>query len=613
MSNLIRLLPDTLANQIAAGEVVQRPASVVKELLENAIDAGSTAIKVIIKDAGKGLIQVIDNGTGMSEVDARMSFERHATSKIRTTADLFNIQTMGFRGEALASIAAVAQLEMETCHKKGALGTRIIIEGAQFKAQTPTSTPQGTKVSVKNLFFNVPARRNFLKSNPVETKHLIDEFQRVALARHDIAFSLYQNNLETYLLPAAKLSHRIVHVLGEASKRQLIPCHEETEILKIQGYIGKPEYAKKTRGEQFFFVNQRFIKSLYLHHAVKTAFEGLLSPNTFPFYVLFIEITPDRIDVNVHPTKTEIKFDDERMVYSILTAAIKRALATHHVTPSIDFEQRSNFNPFATTSSTATSAAEKIKESKYTQFKSWGTVPQQGETRDWEKLFQTLDTHPAHTTIALPMASAASPPAASETVSLKHAHAAANTVKIQLHNRYILTQLKSGILLIDQHAAHERILYEQYLHPLLHNKSKSAQQLLFPVRIPLNPADLALVQAHVTDMHTLGFVLGTFEKDSLIVTGCPVETVNHDLQQLLEGLIEQFKWNQAQFALTTQENLARSLAKRACIQPGKKLQQEEIDALVDQLFACTHPHHTPAGHKTFVVMTLEAINTIFQE
>jgi DNA mismatch repair protein MutL len=613
MSNLIRLLPDTLANQIAAGEVVQRPASVVKELLENAIDAGSTAIKVIIKDAGKGLIQVIDNGTGMSEVDARMSFERHATSKIRTTADLFNIQTMGFRGEALASIAAVAQLEMETCHKEGALGTRIIIEGAQFKAQTPTSTPQGTKVSVKNLFFNVPARRNFLKSNPVETKHLIDEFQRVALARHDIAFSFYQNNLETYLLPAARLSHRIVHVLGETSKRQLIPCHEETEILKIQGYIGKPEYAKKTRGEQFFFVNQRFIKSPYLHHAVKTAFEGLLPPNTFPFYVLFIEITPDRIDVNVHPTKTEIKFDDERMVYSILTAAIKRALATHHVTPSIDFEQRSNFNPFATTSSTATSAAEKIKESKYTQFKSWGTVPQQGATRDWEKLFQPLDTHPAHTTIALPMASAASPPAASETVSLKHAHATANTVKIQLHNRYILTQLKSGILLIDQHAAHERILYEQYLHPLLHNKSKSAQQLLFPVRIPLNPADLALVQAHVTDMHTLGFVLGTFEKDSLIVTGCPVETVNHDLKQLLEGLIEQFKWNQAQFALTTQENLARSLAKRACIQPGKKLQQEEIDALVDQLFACTHPHHTPAGHKTFVVMTLEAINAIFQE
>ncbi|MCU0317759.1 MAG: DNA mismatch repair endonuclease MutL [Amoebophilaceae bacterium] len=613
MSNLIRLLPDALANQIAAGEVVQRPASVVKELLENAVDAGSTAIKVIVKDAGKSLIQVIDNGTGMSEVDARLSFERHATSKIRTAADLFNIQTMGFRGEALASIAAVAQLEMETCHKKGSLGTRIIIEGAQFKTQAPVSTPQGTKVSVKNLFFNVPARRNFLKSNPVETKHLIDEFQRVALARHDIAFSFYQNSLETYLLPAAKLSHRIVHVLGEASKKQLIPCQEETEVLKIQGYIGKPEYAKKTRGDQFFFVNQRFIKSLYLHHAVKTAFEGLLSPNTFPFYVLFIEIAPDRIDVNVHPTKTEIKFDDERMVYSILTAAIKRALATHHMTPSIDFEQNNNFNPFSTTSSTTTSTAEKVKESRYAQFKSWDTMPQQGKIKDWERLFQPLDKHPDNTTITWQMAGASSTPTASETASLQPTHATANTVKVQLHNKYILTQLKSGILLIDQHAAHERILYEQYLQPLLHNKGKSAQQLLFPVRIHLNPADLALVQAHATDMHALGFVLDTFERDSLIVTGCPVEAADHDLKQLLEGLVEQFKWNQARFTLTTQENLARSLAKRACIQSGKKLQQEEIDALVDQLFACTHPHHTPAGHKTFVVMTLEAIDTIFQE
>jgi DNA mismatch repair protein MutL len=611
MSNLIRLLPDALANQIAAGEVVQRPASVVKELLENAIDAGSTNIKVIIKDAGKSLIQVIDNGIGMSEVDARMSFEKHATSKIRTVADLFNIRTMGFRGEALASIAAVAQLEMETCHEQKSLGTQIIIEGAQFKTQAPVSTPQGTKVSVKNLFFNVPARRNFLKSNPIETRHLIDEFQRAALVRHDITFSLYQNNLETYLLPSAKLSHRIVHLLGEASKKQLIPCQEETEVLKIQGYIGKPEYAKKTRGEQFFFVNRRFIKSPYLHHAVKTAFEGLMPPNAFPFYVLFIDIAPDRIDVNVHPTKTEIKFDDERMVYSILTAAIKKALAIHHMTPSIDFEQNSNFNPFATAFSTTTSAAEKITESRYAQFKSSEMMPQQGGTKDWEKNFQALEKHPTDTTIVLPIASTSGTLTAAETVSLDPA--SEGIIKIQLHKRYILTQLKSGILLIDQHAAHERILYEQYLQPLLRNKSRNVQQLLFPVRVPLNPADLALVQAHTTDMHTLGFALDTFGKDSLIVTGCPVEAVDHDLKQLLEGLVEQFKWNQAQFSLSTQENLARSLAKRACIRPGKKLQQEEINALVDQLFACAHPNHTPAGYKTFVVMTLETINTIFKE
>ncbi|HAN49519.1 MAG TPA: DNA mismatch repair endonuclease MutL [Amoebophilaceae bacterium] len=612
MSNLIHLLPDSLANQIAAGEVVQRPSSVVKELLENAIDAGSTAIKVVIKDAGKTLIQVIDNGIGMSEVDARMSFEKHATSKIRTAEDLFNIQTMGFRGEALASIAAIAQLEMETCHKKDALGTRITIEGSDIKAQVPVSTPQGTKISAKNLFFNVPARRNFLKSNPVETKHIIDEFQRAALAQPDIAFSFYQNSLAAYQLPATKLSHRIVHLFGEACKKQLIPCREETDVLKIQGYIGKPENAKKTRGEQFFFVNQRFIKSSYLHHAVKNAFEGLLPQNVFPFYVLFIDIAPTQIDVNVHPTKTEIKFEDERMVYSILTAAIKKALAIHHITPSIDFDQNINFNPFATALSTTASSANKITEKDYVQFRS-PNIPQQGGVKDWEILFQNLDKSPSEGSTKATTSSQMSSTTDTPIEVALLAPVAESIIKIQLHRRYILTQLKSGILLIDQHAAHERILYEQYLQPLLNNQTRSAQQLLFPVHIPLNPADMVLVQAHVTDLHALGFVLASFGKDSLIVTGCPTEAVGHDLKQLLEGLIEQFKWNQATFSLTTQENLARSLAKRACLQPGKKLQQEEIDMLVDQLFACTHPNYTPDGRKTFVVMTLEAINAIFQE
>jgi DNA mismatch repair protein MutL len=612
MSNFIRLLPDALANQIAAGEVVQRPASVVKELLENAIDAGSTTIKVVIKDAGKALIQVIDNGTGMSETDARMSFEKHATSKIRTVEDLFNIQTMGFRGEALASIAAVAQLEMETCHQKDALGTRIIIEGAQIKTQVPISAPKGTKVSVKNLFFNVPARRNFLKSNPIEVKHIIEELQRVALAQPDIAFSFYQNNVETYQLPATKLSHRIVHLFGEAYKKQLIPCQEETGLLKIRGYIGKPEYAKKTRGEQFFFVNQRFIKSPYLHHAIKNAFEGLLPQNIFPFYVLFIDIAPAHIDVNVHPTKTEIKFDDERMVYAVLTAAVKQALAIHHITPSIDFDQNINFNPFTAVSSTTVSPSDKITEKNYVQFRSSG-MPQQGGAKNWERLFQNLgkppSEYPAEVVTSAQVSSTSDIPV--EVALL--APMAENVIKIQLHRRYILTQLKSGLLLIDQHAAHERILYEQYLQPLVNNQTRSSQQLLFPVHVPLNPADMALVQAHIADMHALGFILASFGKDSLIVTGCPTEAVNHDLKQLLEGLIEQFKWNQATFSLTTQENLARSLAKRACIQPGKKLQQEEINMLVDQLFACTHPNYTPTGRKTFVVMTLEGLNTIFEE
>jgi DNA mismatch repair protein MutL len=612
MHNLIRLLPDALANQIAAGEVVQRPSSVVKELLENAIDADSTDIKVVIKDAGKTLIQVIDNGIGMSEVDARMSFEKHATSKIKAAEDLFNIQTMGFRGEALASIAAVAQLEMETCREKDALGTRIIIEGSQVKTQSPVAAPQGTKISVKNLFFNVPARRNFLKSNPVETKHIIDELQRAALVQPGIAFSFYQNNLETYQLPAAKLSHRIVHLFGETYRKQLIPCQEATDLLKIKGYIGKPEYAKKTRGEQFFFVNQRFIKSAYLHHAVKSAFEGLLPQDVFPFYVLFIDIAPAQIDVNVHPTKTEIKFCDERMVYAILTAAIKQALAMHHITPSIDFEQNSNFNPFANTASTTAASIHTYAERKYSQFKSPG-IPQQGGEKSWAQLFQSADKHLIGATSISQVSNATNGaiPIEEEGTPLKHI--TEGTIKIQLHNRYILTQLKSGILLIDQHAAHERILYEQYLHPLLNDKNRSAQQLLFPVHISLNPADLALAQAHATDIHALGFVLASFGRDSLIVTGCPVEAADQDLKQLLEGLIEQFKWNQAHFSLTTQENLARSLAKRACIQPGKKLQQEEINMLVDQLFACNHPNHTPDGRRTFLTMTLAHLDTLFQE
>jgi DNA mismatch repair protein MutL len=612
MSNFIRLLPDTLANQIAAGEVVQRPSSVVKELLENAIDASSTAIKIIIKDAGKTLIQVIDNGTGMSETDARMSFEKHATSKIRVVEDLYNIQTMGFRGEALASIAAVAQLEMETCDKKEALGTRIIIEGAHVKTQIPIATPQGTKVSVKNLFFNVPARRNFLKSNPIETKHIIEELQRVALAQPGIAFSFYQDNLEVYQLPATKLSHRIVHLFGEAYKKQLIPCQEETDLLKIRGYIGKPEYAKRARGEQFFFVNQRFIRSSYLHHAIKNAFDALLPQNVFPFYVLFIDIAPAHIDVNVHPTKTEIKFNDERMVYAVLTAAVKQALAIHHITPSIDFDQNINFNPFAATSSTTTSSTDKITEKNYVQFRSPG-MPQQGGVKNWERVFQNLDKSPSEyspeVTTSFQVSSTTDVPMEAALL----APAAESVIKIQLHRRYILTQLKSGLLLIDQHAAHERILYEQYLQPLLYNQTRSSQQLLFPVHVPLNPADMVLVQAHVADMHALGFILAPFGKDSLIVTGCPAEAVNHDLKQLLEGLIEQFKWNQATFSLAAQENLARSLAKRACIQPGKKLQQEEINMLVDQLFACTHPNYAPTGRKTFVVMTLEALSTIFEE
>lgn len=337
MLDIIQLLPDSIANQIAAGEVVQRPASVVKELLENSIDAQAKQIQLIVREAGKTLIQIIDDGIGMSETDARMCFERHATSKIRSSEDLFKIKTMGFRGEAMASIAAVAQVEMRTRRITDELGILIRLEASELKAQEVVSTPPGTNIQVKNLFYNVPARRNFLKSNPVEMRHILDEFQRIALANPDISLSLYHNDSEIYNLPAGKLSRRIVDLFGKSYREQLASCEEETSFVSVRGYVGKPEFAKKTRGEQFFYANNRYIKNGYLNHAVMTAFEGLIPEGTHPFYVLFIEIDPIHIDINVHPTKTEIKFDDERTVYAIVQAAVRRAMSQHNLTPSLDF------------------------------------------------------------------------------------------------------------------------------------------------------------------------------------------------------------------------------------------------------------------------------------
>ena len=343
MTDIIKLLPDAIANQIAAGEVVQRPASVVKELMENAVDAGAHNIEVIIKDAGKALVQVIDDGLGMSHTDARLSLERHATSKIRTAQDLFSIRTMGFRGEALASIAAVAQMELKTKRHEEDLGTLIEIAGSKVSKQEPVAAQDGTAISVKNLFYNIPARRNFLKSNGVEMRHIVEEFQRLSLANSDISFSLFQNDLKTYELPTSKLSQRIINLFGNNYQEQLVACSEETDHINVSGYVGKPEYAKRTRGEQFFYVNNRFIKSGYLHHAVLNAFQRLLQPETHPFYVLFIEIDPKHIDVNVHPTKTEIKFDDERTVYGIIRAAVRQSLGTFNVVHALDFEQDVNF------------------------------------------------------------------------------------------------------------------------------------------------------------------------------------------------------------------------------------------------------------------------------
>ncbi len=604
MPDIIKLLPDALANQIAAGEVVQRPASAVKELLENAIDADATFIKLIVKEAGKVLMQVIDNGKGMSETDARMSLERHATSKISKTEDLFAIRTMGFRGEALASIAAVSQLEMRTRQATQELGTVIMVEGSEIKKQEPVACEVGTSISVKNLFYNVPARRNFLKSNGAEMRHIVEEFQRVALANPEIGFSLHQNDLETYNLPGGKLSQRIVHLFGKNYQEQLVACHEALDHVQIQGYVGKPAHAKKTRGEQFFFVNKRFIKSNYLNHAVSSAFEGLLGDGSFPFYVLFIELDPKHVDINVHPTKTEVKFDDERTVYSLVRAAVRQALATHNVAPTLDFSADINLTQKVHIN------RESMRDKQYSQFRG-DHVRQQSNVNNWERLFDENEGRADFRDVALKE---------DEHITLTFGSGMNSDVEdetkpekgkpiFQLHLRYIVTQVKSGMLIVDQQAAHERILYEQYLLHL-EQKKAIAQQSLFPQAVSLNPSDFSLVMEMEDEIKALGFLIEPFGKSDILIKGTPADLTASNEKEVFEGLIDQFKKN-LELSLPKKENLARSLAKRTSIKIGSRLDEQEMEILIDQLFGCKTANYAPNGRKTFHILELNNINNFF--
>ncbi len=614
MPDIIRLLSDSLANQIAAGEVVQRPASVVKELLENSIDAKSTKIQLVVKDAGKQLIQVIDNGKGMSTTDARMCFERHATSKLASTEDLFNIRTLGFRGEALASIAAVAQVEMKTQTRDEELGVLLKIEGSEVKTQEPVATTQGTSIAVKNLFFNVPARRNFLKSNAVEMKHIIEEFQRVALSFPEIAFILLQNDMEIYNLPSEKLSKRIINLLGNNYKEQLIPCQEETELVKIRGYIGKPESARKTRGEQYFFVNNRFVKHNYLHHAVKTGYDKLIPDDCFPFYTLFIEIDPKHIDINVHPTKTEIKFDDERTLYAILLAAVKKTLATHNITPSLDFDQDINFNILNTNLDTSSLKAAGF----YNQSSGFSLRPQKN-TDNWEKLYENFNrsssgpdfeqsSKPDHNPPRIFESRANEQPALAQSANAEENNPGST---FQLHLKYIVSQVKSGMVVIDQQAAHERILYEKY-QTMLQGFSGACQQSLFPQTIDLEPGDFSLIMEMENEIKALGFQFNVFGKSSIVLNGIPADMpagVNE--KRIFEGLLEQFKHNQAELKLDKRENLVRSLARRSSMKSGTRLSTIEMSSLIDNLFACKVPNYGPSGNPTFVILEMDKIAKFF--
>jgi DNA mismatch repair protein MutL len=626
MADIIQLLPDSIANQIAAGEVIQRPASVVKELLENSIDAGSSQIKLIIKDAGKGLVQVIDNGCGMSETDARMSFERHATSKIRSAQDLFAIRTMGFRGEAMASIAAVAQVEMRTRRHDDELGVRLVIEGSEVKTQEPCQCTSGTSIAVKNLFFNVPARRNFLKSTTVEMRHIIDEFQRVALAHPDIFFSLHHNNNELFHLPSSNLRQRIVGIFGNNYNKKLVPVAEETDIMKLEGFIGKPEFAKKSRGEQFFFVNDRFIKSYYLNHAVMGAYEDLLNEGSYPFYILFIDIDPSRIDINVHPTKQEIKFEDERLIYNYLKVGVRHALGQHSVIPSLDFETDVNFG-------SSTSGGKLSKDSyTFSQPSSNPKQPRQAGTpnpeqprqasnlKNWEQLYQGLDAfdtpetpaeHPSDTDARESLTIESSWNENSELDDRRGSFSKQQKKPYQIHSTYIVSQIKSGFMLVDQQAAHERILYEKYFNALSENQT-FIQKELFPRTISLSPADAAMLKDILPQVNALGFDIQEFGQTEFVIQGVPADLASsRDEQQVVESILEQFRQN-LDVKLDIRENIARSLARGAAIKRGQKLSPSEMQELIDKLFACEMPYKSPAGRNTFIMYELEALAKRFE-
>jgi len=607
MSDIIHLLPESIANQIAAGEVVQRPASVVKELIENAIDAGATNIRVIVKEAGKSLIQVLDDGRGMSVTDARMCFERHATSKIKTSEDLFRIKTMGFRGEALASIAAVAQVQLKTKIREDELGTLICIEGSKVIDTEPTATVDGTSLEVKNLFYNVPARRNFLKSNSVEMRHIIEEFQRTALSYPEISYSLFQNDMEVYSLPSGKLVKRIVNLFGKNYQSQLVAIKEDTTHFNLKGYIGKPEFAKKTRGEQYIFVNNRFIKSNYLNHAVMTGYENLMPKDYYPFFVLFIEIDPNHIDVNVHPTKTEIKFIDERTIYGIIMSAVRQSLGQHNIMPSLDYDMDINLDI-----STKFGGENSMKTSQELNYERFRVDPRdKSNLSNWEELYEKADNQdpgsPADQYII--ESDFHSEQTDNDGSSIQKEDLYPQT--FQIHGKYIISPVKSGVMIINQVYAHQRIIFENYLDNLNAN-SGTTQRLLFPISMELNPGDYALIMDIEEEIIRLGFDFDIFGKNSIVINGIPSGMSDINEKEVFEGLIEQFKFNKKKLEISTFENLAMSIARYTSLKEGKVLNDEECRSLIDRLFGCKNPNYSPYGESTYVILELEQLEGYFK-
>ena len=610
MQDIILLLPDNIANQIAAGEVIQRPASAVKELLENAVDAGATEIKLIVQDAGKALVQVIDNGGGMSETDARMCFERHATSKIQTIDDLFHIRTMGFRGEALASIAAVAQVELKTKRQEDETGCYIEIENSVVKKQEPVAMPDGTNIAMKNLFFNVPARRNFLKSNAAEMRHIVDEFTRVALSFPQIFFSLTANGQQLFYLEATNLKQRILQLLGNVYNARLVSVNEKTDYMNIYGFVGKPETAKKTRGDQYFFVNNRFIKSPYLNHAVMNAYQEMISADSFPMYVLFIDLEPTQVDVNVHPTKQEIKFEDEKIIYAFVQAAVKHALAQFSVTPTLDFELDSSIQqlpsiqqPF-TEEKRAAAAAGSIYQGFTGKHQAHFIEPsQKAELKHWRDFFevQSDKQNIEH----------GSDVKQEETSSLITHHSSLIILN-QLHNQFILAQTSSGFILINQQAAHERILYER-LTQAMNGAAIVTQRSLFPTTLELSPSDATVLSELMEDLHQLGFMIEPFGTNSFVIQGTPGDVEQGNEKNVVEKLLEQFKHFSSELKFSRREKLIRSVARQQSIKRGQPLNKKEMEILLEDLFACSQFNSTPDGGPTYLEFKLEQVERMFRQ
>jgi DNA mismatch repair protein MutL len=608
MSNIIKLLPDSVANQIAAGEVIQRPASVVKELLENAIDAGANDISLVVKDAGKTLIQVIDNGSGMSAIDARMSFERHATSKINSADDLFAIRTMGFRGEALASIAAIAQVELKTRPHEDELGSSLKIEGSKVVSQEPCQCPAGTNFLVKNLFFNVPARRNFLKSNNAETRNIIEEFIRVSLFQPEVSFSMIQNEKVVFKLTTGSLKSRIIGLFGNNYNIKLLPVGQETEHASIAGFISKPEFARKTRGEQYFFVNGRFIKHSYLHHAIANAYKELISSDSFPSYFLNIEVDPKNIDINIHPTKTEVNFKDTQYIYAILHAAVKQSIGKYSFTPTIDFNPDPDyetafqqfpkqvptqpavsidldFNPFGKETkqwkgkSDEENSRGKNWEILYQKDETFETVPAEKDKDDNESIFNETNVKPEF---------------------------------FQLHNRFILCNVRSGLMVIDQQNAMERIVYEEILAKLSGN-SQASQQQLFPQNIQFSPGDAEIIRLLKNDLQKLGFYIEEFGSNGFVVNGIPTDISGSDIMAVLEKIIENFKLESKGLNFDKNIILARSIAVNKSSKMAKKLNIAEMTDIFNRLFACQVPEISSSGKKTLTILGIDEIDKLLKK